>query len=97
MAEPNPEGFTGSSIFLPLPFVCTKVCWLLNWLLNQLPSRLLANESNVDRYAHKKSKIRQRPVLDEPVYADIDDLIGLHKGWWILPENQSPEAYPPPM
>jgi len=26
-------------------------------------------------------------------FMDIDDLIGLHKSWWQLPENQTSEAY----
>jgi hypothetical protein len=40
-----------------------------------------------DYYRYDKRKIAR--------YVDIDDLIGLHKSWWNLPENQTSESYDP--
>ena len=40
-----------------------------------------------DYYDYKESKIAK--------FVDIDDLIGLHKGWWALPENQSSQSSDP--
>ena len=40
-----------------------------------------------DYYGYDKPKITR--------FVDIDDLIGLHKSWWKLPENQTSQSYDP--